>query len=272
MYINGVQITGVQPKPIELTQAEYDALPEEQKQNGSYIITDAVSEPLNAENVGYDNTTSGLVATDVQAAIDELANGGGGGGGHIIVNDSGTSMTQRSELQFNGVYTSDNSTDDTTEVNIVREMTESQYSQLSAAEKKGIIITDTSTPSVIGLTGDMVMYDNINTVNDKIDEISTMQDEDIVASTAAWPGSSLVFSNIEPVNAQLYHLTAVASGAPTYFIDYFIIIRVDNNVYASKISGQDATFTYDSTEKTLAVTLPTNSYYVYSFKKVKSNH
>ena len=26
MYINGVQITGVQPKPIELTQAEYDAL------------------------------------------------------------------------------------------------------------------------------------------------------------------------------------------------------------------------------------------------------
>ena len=31
-----------------------------------------------AEDVAYDNTTSGLTATDVQAAIDELAGGGGG--------------------------------------------------------------------------------------------------------------------------------------------------------------------------------------------------
>lgn len=172
MYINGVQITGIQPKPIELTQAEYDALPEEQKQNGCYIITDGESEPFTAENVSYDNTDSGLVATDVQAAIDELAEGGGGGGGgHTIVNDSGTSMTQRSDLQFNGVYTSDNSTDNTTEVNIIREMTEAQYSQLTDAEKKGIIVTDASTPSVIGLTGDMVMYDATNTVNDILDMV-----------------------------------------------------------------------------------------------------
>lgn len=33
-----------------------------------------------AEDVPYDNTGSGLMATDVQAAIDELAQGGGGGG------------------------------------------------------------------------------------------------------------------------------------------------------------------------------------------------
>ena len=33
-----------------------------------------------AEDVGYDNTVSGLSATDVKAALDELANGGGGGG------------------------------------------------------------------------------------------------------------------------------------------------------------------------------------------------
>lgn len=33
-----------------------------------------------AEDVPYDNTQSGLMATDVQAAIDELAQGGGGGG------------------------------------------------------------------------------------------------------------------------------------------------------------------------------------------------
>jgi len=33
-----------------------------------------------AENVSYDNTASGLTATDVQAAIDEIVAGGGGGG------------------------------------------------------------------------------------------------------------------------------------------------------------------------------------------------
>jgi hypothetical protein len=33
-----------------------------------------------AANVSYDNTESGLAATDVQAAIDEVAGGGGGGG------------------------------------------------------------------------------------------------------------------------------------------------------------------------------------------------
>ena len=34
-----------------------------------------------AEDVPYDNTQSGLMATDVQNAIDEIAQGGGGGGG-----------------------------------------------------------------------------------------------------------------------------------------------------------------------------------------------
>jgi hypothetical protein len=35
---------------------------------------------VTADNVSYDHTTSGLAATDVQAAIDEIAGGGGGGG------------------------------------------------------------------------------------------------------------------------------------------------------------------------------------------------
>lgn len=37
--------------------------------------------PDDAANVAYDNSTSGLSATDVQAAIDEIASTGGGGGG-----------------------------------------------------------------------------------------------------------------------------------------------------------------------------------------------
>lgn len=76
----------------------------------------------------------------------EISTGGGSGsGGHVIVDEDGTSLAQRANLQFNGAYLEDNSGDDTTEVNVVREMTRAQFDQLTAAEKTGLInITDES--------------------------------------------------------------------------------------------------------------------------------
>lgn len=49
---------------------------------------------IEADGVPFDNTASGLTATDVQAAIDEIAAGGGGGGGGVppVVTESGTSL------------------------------------------------------------------------------------------------------------------------------------------------------------------------------------
>lgn len=58
---------------IEVTQEEYDALSDEEKNNGKiYFITD-VSEGGTASEVFYDNTESGLVSANVQNAIDEVA-------------------------------------------------------------------------------------------------------------------------------------------------------------------------------------------------------
>lgn len=58
---------------IELTMAEYEALSEEEKNNGSiYFITDAGGQ-RDAITVTYNNTSSGLEATNLQDAIDELA-------------------------------------------------------------------------------------------------------------------------------------------------------------------------------------------------------
>ena len=76
----------------------------------------------------------------------EISTGGGSGSsGHVIVDEDGTSLTQRANLQFNGAYLEDNSVDDTTEVNVVREMTRAQFNQLTADEKTGLInITDES--------------------------------------------------------------------------------------------------------------------------------
>lgn len=73
----------------------------------------------------------------------ENVNDTGGGGGHVIENSSGTDMAQEDNLQFIGAYLEDDSTNDRTVVNVVREMTASEYDSLSSAEKEGIIhVTD----------------------------------------------------------------------------------------------------------------------------------
>lgn len=58
---------------VALTQAEYNALSTAQKNNGNfYFITDADPSYFSAENIDYDNASSGLTATNVQTAIDEV--------------------------------------------------------------------------------------------------------------------------------------------------------------------------------------------------------
>lgn len=66
-----------QTKEVELTQAQYDALPSSKLTDGvSYYITDGESAPstnrFSASGISYDNTNSGLSATNVQSAIDEI--------------------------------------------------------------------------------------------------------------------------------------------------------------------------------------------------------
>lgn len=54
---------------IKLTQVEFDALPEEQKSNGIYVVTDA--EEMTAKNLAYDDSETGLGVNNVQDAIVE---------------------------------------------------------------------------------------------------------------------------------------------------------------------------------------------------------
>ena len=61
--------------------------------------------------------------------------------GHIVQDTNGTDMTQRSKVQFVGVYTEDDATNGRTKVNIVREMTSAQMQALTTAQKKGFIRT-----------------------------------------------------------------------------------------------------------------------------------
>ena len=59
---------------IHKTQAEYNALPESEKKNGStYYVDDGKDGTLTSDNVAYDNSVSALSAEYVKTAIDELA-------------------------------------------------------------------------------------------------------------------------------------------------------------------------------------------------------
>ena len=57
----------------DLTQAEYNALPESKKNDGTvYFVADGANGTNNAAAVRYNNNASGLSATNVQAVIDEI--------------------------------------------------------------------------------------------------------------------------------------------------------------------------------------------------------
>lgn len=60
----------------DLTEAAYEALPStKESDNVDYYLTDADPTVATAEDIPYDNTTSGMTATNVQGAVDELNNG-----------------------------------------------------------------------------------------------------------------------------------------------------------------------------------------------------
>jgi len=97
--------------------------------------TDVVANPSGS-------ATTDLTKLQVGSSIYSIPQGGGGSGGHTIVDEEGTSLTQRTDLQFNGAYLEDDSVNDATKVNVVREMNMATFEQLSTAEKKGFIFVN----------------------------------------------------------------------------------------------------------------------------------
>ena len=71
LYENGILISGANTLP-QMTLAEYQALPVSERPT-YWERTDLNYSNIPAIDVTYDNTQSGLTATDIQSAIDELA-------------------------------------------------------------------------------------------------------------------------------------------------------------------------------------------------------
>lgn len=72
LYENGKRISGIRDFPA-YTWAEYHALPAAQRPKVWKCTDRDYTDVLTAGGVSYDNTLSGLSATEVQGAIDSLA-------------------------------------------------------------------------------------------------------------------------------------------------------------------------------------------------------
>lgn len=93
-------------KGRELTRAEYDALSEEEKKNGTvYYITDDEGFVLeNACSIAFNNAGIGITATNVQAAIEELENNAFSGDYNDLSNKP-ASLKNPQKLTFTGGVT-----------------------------------------------------------------------------------------------------------------------------------------------------------------------
>lgn len=91
--------------------------------------------------IQQNGTTVGTFSANQSGDTTVNLTGGGGSGGHTIEDTSGADLPQEDNLQFVGVYTEDDSANDRTKVNIVRQMTKAAMEALSSAEQEGFIDT-----------------------------------------------------------------------------------------------------------------------------------
>ena len=130
--------------------------------------------PLSAENLNKMDSAikelSEMVeANPVEADTDELKKIGIEGtiykiaGGHELVNSSGSTMTQRSKMEFLDTHLTDDSGNNTTKVQVTKEITTAQFS--SETEEGLYFITDMP-DSVV--TAEQVAYDSNNSVKDML--------------------------------------------------------------------------------------------------------
>ena len=156
----------------------------------------------------------------INGAWCEIQTGGGGAGGHTIVDNAGTDLAQRTNLQFLGAYSEDNSTDDTTEVNVVRSMTKAEFNQLSADEKVGFInITDEEGQ----ITADNLPISSSDPTNTK-DYIDTglSGKGKLVKAFVTYNGSAFTIPNDadKPTQAQMCVIGRNSSNGSFYLLWY----------------------------------------------------
>lgn len=209
--------------------------------------------PISAENLNKMDsaikTLSEMVeANPVEADTDELKKIGIEGtiykiaGGHELVNSSGSTMTQRSKMEFLDTHLTDDSVNNTTKVEVVKEVTTAQFA--NETERGLYRITD-KPDSVIN--AEQVAYDSDNSVKDMIDsEKETL----ITGLNISRSGKNRILQLGITLSAQLIHTLATkdrpiftVTGMGRYkdtsntYYPCLITVEDNGNISASYFNG-----------------------------------
>ena len=125
--------------------------------------------------------------------------------GHELVNASGSTMTQRSKMSFPDSHLTDDSGNNQTIVDIVKEVTTAQWNN---ATEEGLYYINDKPDSII--TAEQVAYDDDNSVKDMIDGIELKIEQ--VSVTV--PASSTPYSDVDKT------LDAVTGYNPVGIVGY----------------------------------------------------
>lgn len=151
------------------------------KANNGFAVSSGSGGPTSADQVSYDNTTSGLSATDVQDAIDEIASGGVVGSLNDLTDVTISSVQNKQELVYNS--TSTVFENKTTRI----ELTQAQYDALATPETDvDYYITDA--PSMNGTSADLSYDGTTKSTYTKIEELDSEKANASDLSTVATSG------------------------------------------------------------------------------------
>ena len=174
-------------------------------------------------------TAGNLTKLQVGSDIYAVPSGGGSGGGHVIENSSGTDMAQEDNLQFIGAYLEDDSTNDRTVVNVVREMTASEYDSLSSAEKEGIIhVTDEyDFDALYMINGVFIDTDNVivseTTYSGQLSYTATEDCIVFVNVMGTTSGSGYVYINNKTVGRTYFTISGSSAAAIHIYGNYYLL-------------------------------------------------
>ena len=136
-----------------------------------------------------------------------------GGGGHVIKNQAGTSMTQRSGLEFLDAQISDDSTNDVTKIEVFKEVTKSQLDNLGSNTDGFYSTTDESEDEI---TASNLIYTGNKTVKTALDERALQSDLTNINATGSTntTGSTITSGTYFYLDGVLVRAkTDIASGA-----------------------------------------------------------
>ena len=189
-----------------LTKAEYDALSQYEKENGTYFIKD-IDHMTGASGITYDNKASNLHAENVQEAIDEV----------VETMDTLSEQAGKSEINDNGV-----STDKTWSSSKIQKTIEGIVVS-GGGEGTGSALTTAYDNSTSGL--------NAGSVQGAIDELDTRVDQ-VNEDILPLKGTAALTNNLYIENNGLYfQQDGVNKGEVRGNVNYTRIIHHGDSVH-----------------------------------------